>query len=153
MDFKLIPMYKIEAVVKNWKFFTEGMEKIFHYTTGDTGFTKVLNEILAGELLMWIGFQDSEYCGFITTKFDQYPMASKFLTAVHLYIKEGKDSKILELGFPIIYDFARKNGCDKIRFYTMRDGAFKRKMEPLGWTTGYQEFDYDLTKGDRNETE
>lgn len=149
MEFKLIPVYKPNAIMKNWKFLSEGMEKILAYAEDDTNLIKIFNELLSGELLMWIGFIGGEYKGFITTKVvdtPNIPMGNRSLWIMQLYVKPDMPPEVWAEGFKIIEEYAREYQCKNIKFWTLRDKGWERKLEPFGFKRGYQEFIKTLEK-------
>jgi hypothetical protein len=148
LDFKIVPMLmkkddKVypngQAILSNWHYFTEGLNCVLNHNTGDSSYEKVLNEILSGQLTMFIGFVDGKYVGFLTTRLDDYLLSGKFVTIVHLYIKPGTDKSVFDMGF----DYVRTKLCEpigaKLRFFSPRNGWTKRLLD-RGWKTGYQEF-------------
>lgn len=150
LNFKLIPLVinkdgKVipngHAILSNWHYFTEGLEKVLSFSTGDSSYEKVLNEILSGQLTMFIGFLDGKYVGFCTTRLDNYLLADSYITIVHLYIKPGTNEEIFHLGFNYIYEKLCKPNNSKLRFFSKRNGWTKRLLSK-GWQTGYQEFVY-----------
>ena len=143
-DFKLIPLYEIEAVLNSWHYLQKGVERILEFADGEANLTKIYNDIVAGKLLLWIGLLDGEYCGFLTTKFDNSVFGRKSLWIVHAFIKTGTDSNVFMEGFKEIKDFARQFNCDIMQFYTKRDVAFERKLKKLGWKASYTDFIFDL---------
>src|SRR3990167_783189 len=143
-DFKLVPLYNTNAVLKNWHHFSEGLEMVLAHTIGNTNLTVVLNEALAGELLLWIGFLDGIYCGFVTTKIEQAVLkdiagVKKFLSVIHLYIKKGTDKQIFIDWFNLLNDFAKRMKCDELRMWSPRDG-WEKKLDKLGWNKTYVEY-------------
>ena len=148
--FKLIPLYRTDAVLKNWHYFSEGMERVMVFTNGDTNLTQVLNEIMAGETLLWLVIMDDEYRGFLTTKITQTPFGVKSLWLVHLWLKPGTDQDVFLNGLHELNEFARLSDCNLIRMYTLRDKGFVRKLLPMGWKTGYQEFTREVKASEEN---
>ena len=142
-DFKLIPL-ESHGVLKNWKFLQEGIDRVGKTTIGDFSEAMLLNLIAKGELLLWMGFLDGNYCGFLTTRYDVSNFSDNFLTVVHAYIKAGTDPMVFWGGFDAVKEHGRKLKCSKLRFYTTRDKAFEKRMAPIGWKVGYVEFTYDL---------
>ena len=147
-DFKLIPLYDPAAVLKNWKFLSEGLEIVLNYTKGDSSEAKIVNEILTGQLLLWIGFYDNIYCGFVTTQIEVIPNAQdKYLNIKQLFIKQGMDKEVFFGGFTLLKEFATKWQCNKLRFWTMRRG-WEKKLLNKGWKQTYMEYNYIMKGGD-----
>ena len=141
---KLIPVYEKKALMNAWPHCIEGAEAILKHTVGDTSLEKIFNGLFSGHLLLWVGFNAGKYCGFFTTKFDVASINNKSLDVVHLYIKKGVDKNIFYQGFDELKKFAKESNCTSLKFWTIRDKAFEKKMKPLGWERGYQEFIYTL---------
>lgn len=138
--FELIPIYNPHAVINTWGQISDGVDEVLKYTNGDSSRAKILNEILSGNVLLWVGYSDGEYCGYVTTRIDDIPTCYKCLSIVHLYVKDGKWKEIMLEGLNKLGDFAKSQGCTKFRMWTLRDKAFNRVLEPEGWVDGYSEF-------------
>ena len=138
--FKLIPLYNTESVLKNWKHLSEGMEKVLTYSNNDTNMDEVLNNILSGKLLMWIGFDNNEYCGFVTTSWEVKPTIGKFLWIVHAYGKQGLDPSVLSQALNRLVKYAQEFKAKRVKFYTLRDKAWERKLKKHKFKPSYVEF-------------
>lgn len=138
-DGKVIP--NGQAILSNWQYFTEGLEKVLSYSTGDSSYEKVLNEILSGQITMFIAFLDGKYVGFCTTRLDNYLLSDSYITIVHLYIKPGTDENVFYSGFKYIYEKLCLPNKSKLRFFSKRNGWTKRLLDK-GWELGYSEFIY-----------
>ena len=139
-----MPLWDTQAVLKNWSIFTEGLEKIALHTDDEMDFNTLLNEILSGKLLMWIGFVDGEYNGFSTTKFSENSLGKRYLWVVHGYIKIEGDHDAWTEGMKVLEEFARKSNCSALKFYTDREKPYARKISKLGWRITYTEFVKDI---------
>ena len=145
-DFKIIPLYEIEAVLNSWHYLQKGVERILEFAGSDTSLAKIYNDIVAGKLLLWIALLDGEYCGFATTRFDNSVFGRKALWIVHTFIKSGLNPDIFMEGFKEMKDYGRQFNCDILQFYTRRSMAFERKLTKLGWETSYTEFIFNLRR-------
>lgn len=163
VDFKLMPLftpingvrlansrhdpyqYKIEAdkILNCWNTISKGLEIVHEFSNGDMSLPKVLNDLLAGDLLLWMGFADGKYCGFVTVRKDININANNYLSIVHLYIKQGTDKQIFLNGMDNLKPFAKEQGCHKMRFWTLRKG-WERKLIPMGFKQSYIEYTLDL---------
>lgn len=144
---KLMPVYDPKAMLNIWPTIIEDVEKVISFSTGDTSLARIFNELYNGSLLLWIGFQQDKYCGFITTQISETPFKDTKMRSLwisHVYIKRGFDKNIFMEGFEQIKKFAVKQACNTLRFWSKRDKAFSKRMIPLGWRHGYQEFIYDI---------
>lgn len=151
MKFSLIPLYEPTAIIKNWRFFIEGIEKIMLHGDDDVSEATILNRLLAGQLLLWICFLDGKYCGFVTTKIDEVPLGKKYLWIVHLYLTPHTPKDVFLNGMEQIEEFAKKYNCDKLKFYTSRDKPFAKRLSELGWHTSYTEFVKEIKGEVKNE--
>lgn len=139
MELKLTPMYNLQAVMNTWHFIHEGLEAILEHAEEDTRYERIFVEIMDKTLLLWMAFLDGKYCGFFTTRLDQNaPITAKYLTVVHLYIKPGTPSEVLEDGFKQLQTMGKEQfNCKYIRFYSTRKG-WERKLRD--WKQGYIEY-------------
>lgn len=150
---KLIPVYDINALLNVWPTIIKDVEQVLIFTTGDSTLEKIFNELCSGLLLLWIGFQQNKYCGFLTTRIYETPFKKekeRSLWITHTFIKKGFDKNIFLEGFNIIKEFGIKQKCHTIRFWSKRDKAFSKRMKPLGWQHGYQEFIYNIKQEGKN---
>ena len=163
VDFKLIPLfkpingqklastrhdaylYKIESekILNCWTTIIKGVEIVNEFSIGDMSLAKVLNDLLSGELLLWMGFADGKYCGFVTVRKDTNIGANTFLSIVHLFIKPGTDRDLFLKGLEDVKKFAKEQGCQKMRFWTLRKG-WERRLIPMGFKQSYIEYTLDL---------
>lgn len=144
IDFKLMPVYDEKAIFNTFGFYIEGIEEVLEYGTGETLLSNVYEELMAKRLLLWVGFLNNKYCGFVTTAFTNTPLGEKVLWIKHLYIKKGLTKDIFFEGMKDLFAFAKNTGCKTIKFYTIRNKAFFRKLSSRGWKDGYQEFIFNL---------
>ena len=167
-DFKLIPLFKpldpsrlmaskcnplqyeieVKKILNCWEHITKDIENIHDFTNGDMSLTNVLNDLIAGNLLLWMGFVDGKYCGFVTTRKDMNYDAHTILSIIHLFIKPGTDKQIFLNGLSELKEFAKNQKCNKLRFWTLRKG-WERKLIPMGFKQSYTEYVYDL-EGDNH---
>lgn len=166
IDFKLIPLFKplnpvqlinakcnplqyeieVKKILNCWQHIVEGFEVVGEQTKEDMSLAETLNNILAGNLLLWMGFVDGVYRGFLTTRIDRNPDSTTWLSLIQCYIKPGTDKDFYAWGIEEMKAFALKNKCHKMRIWTNRRG-FERKLKPLGFKESYIQFDLDLIEG------
>lgn len=131
---KLIPVWNSNAVLKNWKTFTEGLEKVCELSAGTESLGTVYNKLLAGELLLWAAYIDDEYCGFCVSQLINDTDGIRHLLIHSLYGKDGKmDKGWYEFGLKQMEEQAKQYGCKTVKFYTVRDRAFAKILEPFGY--------------------
>lgn len=142
-NLNLYPIYNPKAVINCFSFIAKGLERILSFTYKDTSMTKILNDILSGDLLLWLIYEGREYKGFLTTKIDDIPDEGKNLWIVHLFCKDLNKDIIIE-GAERLESFAKKYNCQTMRFLSMRDEAFERRLSGIGFKKGYTEFIKDI---------
>jgi hypothetical protein len=151
---KLMPVYDIKALLNLWPLLSKDVEQVLIYSTGDTSLTKVFNDLYSAKLLLWCLFTDNKYCGFITTQINEVPFKDKkerSLWLPHLFLKKGTNKEEFLNGIEQIKEFAKKRNCSTLRFWSRRDKGFSKRMQPLGWRHGYQEFIYDIKQEGSND--
>jgi len=139
----LYPIYNPRGVINSFPLISKGLTRILDFTYKDTSMTKVLNDILSGDLLLWIIYVNHEYVGFLTTKIEDIPDGGRNLWIVHLYANNIDKTIILE-GYKRLEQFAKEHKCNTMRFLTMRDEAFERRLADIGFKKGYTEFIKDI---------
>lgn len=148
-DFKLIPLYKTKAILNSWGYYIEGIECVLGYAGGDTNLAKIYNDILSGELLLWIGLSDGNYCGFVTTRFDQTPLGDKTLLVSHCFIKLKTNPNLFMDGLNEIEKFAKEFNCNAVKFFTKREDAFDRRLGGHGYKKEYTVFVKSLKENEK----
>lgn len=138
-------LYDTDAVLLSWPTLVPGLEKILDSSGEDTNLTKILNDLLSGKLLLWMGFIDEEPIGFVTTSFQQIPMGPKYLWIVHAFKKVRVPSQYLLDCFGSLEEFAKEQKCKFIKFYGLRR-SWQEKMLAAGFEEGYVEYILDLEK-------
>lgn len=159
LDFKLIPLFKpingqklagtkndpylyrieSEKILNCWGTITTGLEVVHEFTNGDMSLPQVLNDLLSGDLLLWMGFLDGHYCGFVTVRKDMNIQSTNFLSVVHLFIKPGTDKHTFLNGLDNLKKFAKEQGCQKMRFWSTRKG-WETRLIPIGFKQSYIEY-------------
>ena len=162
-NFQLIPLFKpingqrlastknnpqqyhieLEKVLNCWGTITKGVEIVNEFANGDMSKAKVLNDLLAGDLLLWMGFLDGVYCGFITVRKDTNIDAKTFLSIVHLFIKPGTSKETFLNGLGALKKFAKEQGCQIMRFWVLRKG-WEKRLIPIGFKQSYIEYTLDV---------
>ena len=137
--FKLIPLYDLNAVLKTWHLYQDGLEMILNNSGEDTNLTKVFNDIMSGKLLLWIGFVDGVYAGFLTTSFQQIFEGPKYGWVVHTYKRISVPTDFLLEGLNQIEVFFKDQQCDYIKFYALKK-PWQDKLVLLGYKPMYIEY-------------
>ena len=136
-----------EAVFVVWAKYVEGAEAILRKAGKDTNLHQLRQDIFERKLVFWEAMLDNTYCGFLTTRVDTMPTGLIMCSIIHLYIKPQTPEEVFLEGMKIMEDKATKSGCHCIRMWSMRDKAFTKRLEPLGWKQGYVEFIKPLSGG------
>lgn len=139
MGLKLIPVYNLQAVLNTWYLYVDGIEAVLRNSGDDTNIEKIYNEIMAGNLLLWVGLLDGVYAGFLTTCFQEIPMSGRSLWIVHTFKCKKVPTDFLLEGLEIVEKFAREKNCKRLKFYAIRK-PWIDKLERLGFKEGYTEF-------------
>ncbi len=143
----LIPIQP-SGLSAEWPNLMPGVIKMLDYAGSETPLSRVYNDILTGQCVLWKGTIGGEYVGFVTTRIEKIPFEAwqnpalphvTNMIIAQLYIKPGAYS-VFTQGMEQIESHAKKLGCNEIRFYTMRDKAFEKRMSPYGWKPSYTEF-------------
>lgn len=148
--FKLIPVYNLQAVLNTWNLYVQGIEAVLRNSGDDTNLEKIYNEIMAGNLLLWVAFVNGKYAGFLTTCFADVPMSGKSLWIVHTFKCKKVPTDFLIAGLEIIEEFAREKNCKSLKFYAIRK-PWLEKFSYLGYLEGYVEMIKNLNGGEPNE--
>jgi len=150
-NFRLIPVYDLQALFNSWKFYVPGLERVLGNSGDDTSLEKVYNDLMSGRLLLWVGFVNDDYAGFVTTQILDVPGAAKTLWIHHLYKRPKVESTWLFFGLEILNSFAKKYGCTRIKFYGL-ERPWQAKFEAAGFTRGYVEFVKEVSNEDLPKT-
>jgi len=137
--FNLLCVYMPDAIIRSWPVITEGLEVMLENSGSDTSMDKIFNELMAGQLLLWVGMLDGEYVGFVTTKTIPVPPNKKHLWIVHAYKTVKTPTVWLMRTYQMLEDFAVKQHCSSVRFYGLRK-KWQDKFLALGYSEGYIEF-------------
>ncbi len=133
-----------EHVSDTWPYIREYARKVLSYTGGRKTEMKFLQELVSGQVHLWVAYDEERVCGFCTTRFTDYD-SIRMLTGDLLAgedFQEWKDPLNEALVF-----FAKGNGCDGIEL-TGRMG-WERMLKDLGWKKTFTtvELRWDLEDG------
>ncbi len=146
MGLHLIPVYNLQAVFNSWHLYVAGIEAVLRNSGDDTNIEKIYNEIMAGNLLLWVGFVDDKYAGFLTTSFAEVPMSGRSLWILHTFKVKKVHTNFLLEGLKIVEQFAKEKGCKSVKFYALRK-PWLDKFSYLGYNEGYVEMIKNLYEG------
>jgi hypothetical protein len=143
--FEAIPLYDPKAVMNVWHRLVDGVEKVFSHADIDEDVTKMLNAILAGQKLLWLGFVDGVYAGFAVTSIHTTPTnpPRKFMLVYAAYKNPKIDEDLTGRFFTKFEDYAQQNGCVQIECYSTRKG-FERYILKQGFRPTYTRFVKDI---------
>lgn len=137
MNFDFFIIYDREAIITfGWELLQKGLDTLENLSKGDANKEVILNDLLAGNSLLWLGFVDGKYVGFLTTKFDFRGTNKKDLFIEEAYIEKGSASEIFEEALIKVEEFAKMNNCQRIRALTNRNGLLRKLKD---WKEGYFE--------------
>ncbi len=139
MNLEFIPL-KPKNVMADWKYFREGFERILAHSDGTDLVTNIYNDLLDGSLKLWVGFVDGRYAGFFTARVDPVPFGPVVFQVVHGYSDGTSGRWLLDEVFRRIEAIARQFGCSRIRFRTLREGGFMKKLAGKGYKKTFVEF-------------
>ena len=126
MNLKLIPM-DTQTVLKNFQYMTEGIDSVLQYVP-DRDWQTITQEILSGRVLTWYAFDEGKYIGFATTQIERLSEKLSVWWIVHTFIKKGANRDAFFEGLKIFEEKAKQAGCTWVKFMTVRDKAFQRKL-------------------------
>ena len=102
------------------------------------------NDILSGAAIIWAGFFDSEYIGFIVTQILQAPGEERRMLIRSIYANTKLSDEVYQEGFQILDEHAKKMQVRAMEFFTTRDKAFERKMKQHKWEVKYVIFEREV---------
>lgn len=137
---KLIPI-EGKSVIEHWGHFIEGMEKIGKYSNNNGNIESTYNDILSKRSILWAGFRDKQYIGFVITQIQQVPFEEMRLLVMSFYAKEKLTDDEFNEGMGILNGYAKKMNIKKMEFYTIRDKAFERYLNNRMWKPKYVVFE------------
>lgn len=141
---KLIPIQDRTQIISNWHFFAPGFREILEHSDGGASEASIMNKVYEGTIFMQVIFNNDRYAGFVTGYIEAVIGAKKFLCVNHLYIKEGQPQEVFWEVSKEMEKFAKEYKCDSLKFFTMRDKPFERKLSDDGWKKGYVTFYKDI---------
>lgn len=143
MDFKLVLVTSGEAFFKAWPIISKGVDRVLSFSN-DTDVTTVMNEILAGSMLLWLVFVDGVYTGFVTTNFRDIGTnpPKKILWINHVFKKPGVTADIHPLVIGELEKFAKRKECTELRFMSVR--PIQKVADSLGFKPSYTEYRKEL---------
>ena len=159
-DFKLIPLFKpldpsrlmaskcnplqyeieVKKILQCWEHLVKDMEVLEVIAKAKTNLTDTLNSLLSGDRLLWMGFVDGKYCGFVTTRIEREQDHTLKLNIIQCFIKTGTDSKLFYTGLNQLREFAINAKCEKISVCVSRKGE-RKLLEPIGFKQAYIQYD------------
>jgi hypothetical protein len=136
--FALTPVYK-EGVLTVWPRILQGLEIVVGMAATESSKTRIMNELLTGNLLLWYATVKGEYVGYAITGYENYPLEDyRALTITHSYLVPGSNLNLLSEGERVFYDHALQLNCCEMKFKTMRPlgnklgDSFIKRLNPTG---------------------
>lgn len=145
MALKIIPITNGKAFFEAWPVVSQGVERVLQFAVDSHDMSGVMNEILSGNLQLWLVFDGGKYIGFFTTALRTSVSTPpiKHLLIAHLFRKKGGPSNFIEEIDEQLSKYAKDMGCTEMRFLSSR--AFDKLIKPLGFTPAYTEYRKELT--------
>lgn len=127
-----------------WHYLADGVRKVLEYVDGDETEVTIYNALLSGQVWLQIIFADDKYAGFVCGKIDSVPNGKTFMTILYAYVKENLGEAIGLEVVRLIEESAKKCKCDVVKFSTLRDASFTKKLSDKGYRKTYVTFRKDL---------
>ena len=143
--FEMIPLYNTQAVMNAWPKIQEGLEKVIENAANDHDKTTLLNELLGGQKLLWLGFVDGKYVAFSVTYFHvtgTQPQ-KKILQIDSTYKDPKADSDITEQFINRLTQYAREQGASQIDIWSTRKG-FERYIKKHDFLPSYTKYSKEI---------
>ena len=134
---------EIKKILQCWEHLVKDMEALEIIAKANVNLTETLNSLLSGDRLLWMGFIDGKYCGFITTRIEREQDATLKLNVIQCYVKKGTNPECFYKGFNQMKEFAIKQKCEKISVCVSRKGE-RKLLEPIGFKQAYIQYDLEL---------
>jgi hypothetical protein len=135
-----------DAVLRNWKFLSEGIKTVLTHTDGQSSIEETLENLCRGKTNLVAGFVNEIYAGFIIVRVDPgFYNCDRHLTVLELYVKPEYDGDIFLDRMYILEEMAKKSNCNKIRFWSPHR-AWEKKLKKHGWQTRAIEYTYTIKK-------
>ena len=133
-------LYNPKAVIDAWGCISNNVEQLTKFCHRDFTIDMLFNDIMSGQAMLWMGFKEEKYIGFLVTKILLTPLGDKTLLIYALYSNVKIDREEYVEGFNGLTNFAKEQGCTNIDFYTIRDKAFERRTKDFGFLPKYTVF-------------
>lgn len=143
MSFQLIPITG-KNVIEKWGHFIEGVKKVEKFSTGQETLAMIYNDVLEGKTIMWAGFLENKYVGFVVTQIISNIFGEKSMLIRAIYSKEKLDSEVYLEGLQILDNYTRSWGVKKMEFITKRDKGFEKLLSGKDWKQKYVMFEREV---------
>ncbi len=128
----------LEVIQRDWNFIAEGMDQVFDKTNGDQTLQGIYNDLITGALSLWVVRFNGNYAGFMTTRILQPLQGDKYMLIQHGY--SNHKFKAFSEALGLLAEQAKFAGCKTIRFFTLDEQGFKKRLVDKEWHKGYVEF-------------
>ncbi len=130
-------------VLQYWPELLPGFLDCLKYSNGDDDISKILREILTGDLLVWVWEnEDGVIDGFVCTKIQEINISPpvRHLIADYCWCSPSvMPLSLTEKTHKHLETFAKTCNCVKIKTYTLRD-KMERWMKAGGFEPSYREY-------------
>ena len=122
-----------------------GFDIVLGYAGDDINFDTLFNEILNGNLYLWVIFVDNKYAGFMTVAWELKPFTPKYFDVRQLFVRTGEDitPEAWAKAMKAIEGYAKSWGFEKTRMFTNREG-WEKKLKKFNWKKTYTVYEKDL---------
>lgn len=144
MNIKFYPIFDQKAIVDTWPTLLIGIEKSEKFSLGELSLEAIFNDLLASKLLLWMGYVDEKYIGFLTTRVCQILMGKRYMIIEHIYAKEKIPLDLYLEGQKYLETYAKSMNCEDLRFFTIREKGFERILDKHGYKQAFTMFKKEL---------
>lgn len=138
-DLKLMPLYNPQAILTGFGKISEDLIKVFDKTDSrEADLTTVMNNALAGNVLLWLVFWKKQYVGFFVVRI---VVTGTEPQHKHLWIEQGyrkssvgreSDRDLVGEAIQYIENWANAQGCTEAHIQSSRKG-YERFIDKYGY--------------------
>jgi hypothetical protein len=143
----LIPLRSSEAFFKAWPVVSKDVVSLTDKLgRSDEDLTKVFNDAMAGDLLLWVIFEDGKPVGFVGTRIEVARTARPCRTLFVSYVFKNSRKKNPRLDWKVVdsvlMQHAADMDCQKVSFSTARNADYLTKK--AGYSPAYTVFEKEV---------
>jgi len=99
---------------------------------GDGSVSFLLQQVLAGRVVVWVGMADDDIIGVVTTYITESMVGSRRLVILSLQGFRHLSPEVLKISMEDLKKYAKAKGCSKVIAYTQRKGLAKLFVDEFG---------------------